>query len=194
MLRSNLSTSPFYNVLFVRTLLSVAVGSLLIVTTINIARIVVHSRSQGSLVAQIAEEEARTSQLQAEAAQIRTQFNPAAIALVTAAADEANGIIERRVFSWSWLFERFETSLPDDVRIISLRPRSNEDGQLIITVGAEGQTVESLDRLIESLEADGSFTSVLAVQEIVIESGLVQALIEATYLAPALPFEGSVNR
>ena len=187
MLRANLSTRPFYNVQLLRGVLTILIGLVVIVTAVNVVRIVTLGRSQAALGARATEAEAEAERLLAEAARIRAQINPVEIALVTEAATEANGIIERRAFSWSWLFEQFERTLPLDVRIVSVQPRVEDDGRLVMVVGAEGRTVADLDTFIEALEAEAPFTSVLAVEEQATDAGLVEGLIEATYRPPA-PF------
>ena len=190
MLRSNLSTRPFYNVRLVRGVLSIAIGLVLIVTAVNAVRFVTLSRSQAALGARAAEAQAEAERLQAEAARIRAQINPGEIALVAEAASEANGIIKRRAFSWSRLFEEVERTLPLDVRISSVQPRVEDDGRLVMVIGAQGRTVADLDTFMEALEAEAPFSSVLAIEEQATEAGLVQALIEATYQPPPPFAEG----
>ena len=118
---------------------------------------------------------------------VRASVDPTEIALVTAAAREANGIIERRAFSWSGLFEQFERTLPFDVRITAVQPRIEEDGNLVLTIGAQGRRVADVDAFIEALEREGTFRSVLPIEEQRIEAGLIQAVIEATYEPPGSP-------
>jgi hypothetical protein len=190
MLRSNLSSRPFYNVRLVRSVLAVALGVVVLVTAVNVIRIVTLSSSQATLGARAAEDEAEAERLAVEAAQIRGQINPAEIASVTAAAREANGIIERRAFSWSRLFGEFERTLPFDARITVVQPRVEDDGRLVMVIGVQGRTVADIDLFIEALEAEGTFTEVLAVEEQATEDDLVQAVVEATYVTPPLPTAG----
>jgi Tfp pilus assembly protein PilN len=190
MLRANLSTRPFYNARIVRAVMTALLGLVVIVTVANVVRLVTLSRSEAALGARAAEAEAEAGRLEAEAARLRAQINPAEIAQVTAAAREANGIIERRAFSWSGLFAQFERTLPLDVRITGVQPRTESDGQFVLAIGADARSVADVDAFIEALEADGTFTSVLAVEEQTDESGIVRAMIEATYLPPAPGFAG----
>ena len=45
-----------------------------------------------------------------------------------AAAREANQLIDRRAFSWTDLFNRFEETLPADVRIVAVTPQVDTRG------------------------------------------------------------------
>jgi len=187
MLRSNLSTRPFYNERLVRGVLSALIGIVVVVTAVNVVRLVTLSRSQATLGARAAESEDEAARLQTEAAGIRARINQQEITQVTAAAREANGIIERRAFSWSGLFEQFERTLPFDVRITTIVPRIEDDGSLVLAIGAQGRSVADIDAFIEALEGEGTFTSVLPVEEQRTDAGLIEAVIEGTYEAGTAP-------
>ena len=188
MLRANLSTRPFYNARLVRAVLTVLVGLVVIVTAVNGARLVTLSRSAATRGARAAAAEAEAARLEAEATRMRAEINPAEIAAVTEAAREANAIIERRAFSWSGLFAQFERTLPLDVRITGVQPRTEDDGRFVLTIAADGRSVADIDAFIEALEAEGTFTSVLAVEEQADDTGLIEARIDATYLPPTPGF------
>ena len=47
----------------------------------------------------------------------------------SAEARQANDLIDRRTFSWTELFNRFETTLPDDVRITAVRPKLDAEAR-----------------------------------------------------------------
>ena len=51
-----------------------------------------------------------------EAQRIRAQVDPKELETVSAAALEANGVIEQKAFSWEQLLAQLEATLPDDVR------------------------------------------------------------------------------
>ena len=48
------------------------------------------------------------------------------IELASTEARQANELIDRRTFSWTDLFNQFETTFPDDVRITAVRPTLDE--------------------------------------------------------------------
>ena len=78
------------------------------------------------------------------------------------------------------LFNRFETTLPDEVRITSMRPRivPKEGTVLTITVIARG--VEDVNEFVLNLDKNGAFTNVLPVEDRANE-GLIEAVLEMKY-------------
>jgi hypothetical protein len=181
-LRTNLSTKPFYNV---RAIHSAAVLVALVVialTLFNVTQIVLLSRQQSDLNnrAQAAEQQAR--QLRLHAASLRKTIDPKKLEAISGAAREANVLIGQRLFSWTDLLNRLETTLPDDVRITAMRPRVEKDGSVTVVMGAVGRRVEDIDRFMANLEANGAFADVFAREESGTEEGLRLATIEGRYL------------
>jgi hypothetical protein len=122
-LRTNLASRPFYNVRAVRALIG-ALGLIVVALSLfNVVQLVRLSASQRTLGARASEAETRAQRLRTEAARIRTQINQRELETVSAAAREANSIIDRRAFSWTGLFIQLEATLPDDVRSTAPRQR-----------------------------------------------------------------------
>ncbi len=184
MLRTNLSTRPFYNVRAVRAALGAAAVVVLIFTLFNVVEIVRLGLSQQTLGASAAEAEQEAARLRGDAARIRAQINPQELAVVANAAREANRIIDQRAFSWTALFAQFEATLPPDVRITAVQPRI-DDNNFVIAVGVEARRAEDLDAFVEALENGGAFRDVLTVREQTSEEGLIEGIVEATYVPPA---------
>jgi len=182
MLQTNLSTRPFYNVRAVQVVLGLLGAIVVGVTLFNLVQIARLTGSQRTLGASAAQAEQEAAQLRAEAARVRAQINPQELEVVAGAAREANSIIDRRAFSWTRLFGEFEATLPADVRITAVRPRL-QNGNFVVAVGVEARRAEDLDAFIEALEKTGSFHNVLSLQEQTSEQGLIQAIIEGTYVA-----------
>lgn len=182
MLRSNLSTRPFYNERAVHLLLALAAVAVLGFTIFNVTRVVSLSRENTDLVVRAGNEESRVRQLRAAADRTRQSLDRRAIEAVSASAREANGIIDRRLFSWTELFNYFETSLPDDVRITSVRPQTDRGGNVKIAVTVVGRRVEEVDRFMDALEGTGAFKDVLSVDERTNEDGNLLAVLDAQYL------------
>jgi hypothetical protein len=183
-LRTNLSTRPFYNERLVRAALAlvaiVAVG----LTAFNALQIL-RLTSRGAEVrseADAAEREA--SRLGSEARRIRQTINRDQLAAVQLAAGEANQLIDRRAFSWTDLFNRFESTLPGDVRIAAVTPQVGSDGRMLVAVTVISRRVEDLDGFIEALESTGAFQGVLSRQEQAQEDGTLRSVIQGYYAAP----------
>ena len=188
MLRTNLSTRPFYNVRAVQVALGAAGAIVLAITLFNGVQVVRLTMSQQSLGARAAEAEEEAARLRAEAVWSRAQINPQELQVVANAAREANQIIDQRAFSWTELFAQFEATLPPDVRITAVQPRLERGGSFIVAIGVEARRAEDLDAFIEALETDGAFHNVLAVQAQTGASGLIEAIVEGTYVPPPRDF------
>jgi type IV pilus assembly protein PilN len=183
-IRSNLSTRPFYNERAVRLwmmLLAVVVAA---VTVFNVARVLRYSQSDTELATQAARDESRAAELRREAGQLRGSVDLQQIALASTEARVANQLIDRRTFSWTDLFNQFEATFPDDVRITSVRPELAEGGvQLTLTIVA--RSVDDVDELMRNLESTGMFSNFLSVQERFNDDGLLVATLEGAYMPPA---------
>ncbi|RPH53406.1 MAG: hypothetical protein EHM89_20125 [Acidobacteria bacterium] len=182
MLRANFSTRPFYNERVVNLLLLVAAVLVLGLTVFNVSRIVSLSNQNTELLARAGEAELRARQLRSAAQQVRRTLDVKQIQTVSASAREANTIIDRRLFSWTELFNHFETTLPDEVRIAAFRPKVDESGAVILAVTVVGRRVEDIDRFMGALEATHAFTGVLSREERTTESGELLAVLDVRYV------------
>ena len=200
MLRTNLSTRPFYNQRAVQIALGTAGAIVLTVTLFDIVQIVRLTMSQQSLGASAAEAEKEAVRLREEATRIRAQIDPQDLQIVSNAAREANQIIDQRAFSWTELFGQFESTLPPDVRITTVQPRVEPEGAFVVAIGLEAKQAEDLDAFVEALETSGAFHNVLAIKEQSGATGLIEAIAEGTYVPPPRdtttesPQPGAVSR
>lgn len=185
MLRLNLSTQPFYNVRAIQVTVGALTAIVLGLTLFNGIQIVRLTISQYTLGARAAEAEEEAARLRSEAVRIRGQIDPQELEVVAKAAREANAIIDQRAFSWTDLLTEFERTLPPDVRITAVQPRLEQQGDFVVAIGVQAKQAEDLDTFIEALEAGGGFHNVLSVQEQTGETGLIQAVVEGSYVPPA---------
>lgn len=180
MLRTNLSTRPFYNERAVQLLLLLAGVIVLALTAFNIVRIVSLSRQNTELSSGTVRDREEAERLRREAAAIRSGINQAELKTIVAAAQEANTLIEQRTFSWTEFFNHIEEALPADVMLTDVQP-SFHDGQTTIAMTAIGRRTEDVDAFIEKLEGTGRFSDVLPKQHDQTEDGLARVLITAEY-------------
>jgi hypothetical protein len=186
MLRTNLSTRPFYNVRAVRAVLGLFALVVLAFTLFNVVEFIRLSARQRTLSADAVRAETEAARLRAQAAGFRARIDPRELASVSADAREANAIIDRRAFSWTTLFTQFEQALPADVRITAVQPRREQDGTFAVNIGVEARRVEDVEAFIQALEAQTPFKDVLAREEQTGDGGLIEAIIDGHYM-PARP-------
>ena len=197
MLRTNLATRPFYNERAVRLALAAGVLAVAGLTAFNAAQLLTLSQRNSDLVARVSAAEARSRSLREQASALRKTVDQGDIAAVQAAAREANLLIERRAFSWTDLFNRFEETLPADVRIVAVQPQIDEQGRMLVAVTVVSKRVEDLDTFIENLERTQAFRGVLSRQDVSDDDGSLRSVLQGYYgpegavaASEAVPAEG----
>ncbi len=181
MLRHNLSTRPFYNERAVHVVLALVSLLAVVATGVNAWQFSALSGRNGQLQSRLQAAERKADDLRTRAAGLRTSINAKDLDLTIMAADEANILIDRRVFSWTELFNQFETTLPESVRIASVRPRIDKGIGMTLLVVVVAKNAEGIDSFIEKLEKTGTFTGLLSREEFVREDGTLQATLQGVY-------------
>ena len=183
MIRTNLSTRPFYNERAVSFWLLVFLAVVVAATVFNTSRVLRYSRSDTELGTSSSQDEARAAELRAEAAKIRGSVDAKQIEVASSEARQANDLIDRRTFSWTELFNMFEKTLPDDVRIASVRPHVERDKGIVLAVVVSARSVDDVNTFISNLEATGAFKNVRPAEEHTDDvSGMLLSSLEAVYL------------
>ena len=185
MIRTNLSTRPFYNERLVHIWL-IAIAVLVVAAgAFNVSRVLRYSRSDTRLATQASHDESRAADLRQQAAHLRASVDSRQVEFASADARQANDLIDRRTFSWTELFNRFETALPDEVRIAGVKPRLDRQHGIILTINVVARGVDDISTFIENLEKTGAFANVRPAEEHPDESGMLQSTLEAVYLPAA---------
>jgi Tfp pilus assembly protein PilN len=183
MLRTNLSTRPFYNERGVHGAILAVALVVAAFTIFNLTQIVLLTRRYSDFSGRAAAAESRAGELRAHAAQTRQAIDTSQLDSVSSAAREVNDIINQRLFSWTDLLTRLEETLPDDVRITSLRPRVERDGTVTIQMTVAGVSVDDIEQFMANLEQTTAFSDVFPLQDERGEGGVVQATLEGKYAA-----------
>jgi hypothetical protein len=186
-IRNNLSTRPFYNERAVRLLLLVAAAVVIAATLFNVSRVLSYSRSDTALASRAAEDEDRAEALRANAAKLRASVDMKALQVAASEARQANELIDKRTFSWTALLNLFEATLPPDVRITTVQPSVNDQGQIVLTVNVLAQGVEEIERFMQNLEGTGAVRNPFVRTDQVTEQDQVSAALTAEYLPTANP-------
>ena len=181
MIRGNLATRPFYNEPAVHLWLFVAALVVVVATLFNVVQMLRYSRSDTELARQAANDEARATELRAEAARLRATVDAKQIERASLEAHQANELIDRRTFSWTALWNEFEATLPPNVRITSFRPRLDAKRGNVVTVSLVARSVDDVQQFMENLDKTGAFPDILPPSERTNEQGQVETVIEAVY-------------
>ena len=181
MIRNNLSTRPFYNVGAVRTWLVVALVVVAAATLFNVSQVLRYSNSNTELVTKAINDEATARDLRSQALKLRSSVDTAQVDKVSVDARQANDLIDRRTFSWTELFNRFERTLPDEVRITAVRPLVDKNRRIVLTVNVLARGVDDVNQFMENLDRTGAFLDLRSRQEQTTESGQIESALEMVY-------------
>jgi Tfp pilus assembly protein PilN len=191
-IRNNLSTRPFYNVAAVRAWLAVGVVLVVLATAFNVVHVLRYSNSNTELVTRAENDEARAAELRRAAQKLRSSVDVAQVDAVSADARQANDLIDRRTFSWTELFNRFERTLPADVRITAVQPTIDRDRQIHLLVTVLARTVDDVNQFMENLDQTRAFVDLRSSSESATEDGQITSALDMIY-KPAMPAEATAQ-
>lgn len=181
MLRTNLSTRPFYNergVLAALVALAIMAVALSVFNGYEILRL----RSQSSEARQtIAQNESQARDLRQKAVDIRRSIDRTRLDAVQAAAREANSLIDRRTFSWTELLNQFQSTLPPEVRIGGVAPQLDADGRRLVHITVFSRRIEDVEEFMQALEKTRAFSGVLSRADSPDQGGTIQSELQAYY-------------
>ena len=182
MIRANLSTRPFYNERAVLAWIGLIALVVLAATIFNVSEVLHYSKNETDLALRASQDEAAARDLRARAVRERASVDAKQIEIEAARAKEANNLIDRRTFSWTELFNRFEATLPDDVRVTAVYPTLDKDHQMQLSVTVVARSVDDVDTFMENLEATGSFSRLNPFTTRVNESGQFECVLTMRYV------------
>ncbi|MFN7983424.1 MAG: PilN domain-containing protein [Vicinamibacterales bacterium] len=182
MIRNNLSTRPFYNVSAVRGWLLAAALVVGAAMLFNVVQVLRYSNSNTELQTRAANDEQSARDLRAKALALRNSVDTTQVEAVAADARQANDLIDRRAFSWTELFNRFEKTLPDEVRITAVRPVVDKNRRIVLTVNVLARGVDDVNAFMENLDKTGAFQDLRSRQEQTTESGQIESALEMVYV------------
>ena len=180
MLKTNLSTRPFYNERAVHAIAAVIALIVVAVAAWQAVRIVKLSRYKTELNTAIQKHRSESEIRERDAAKIRAGLDQKQLALVAAQAKEANELIEQRTFSWTELFNVLEATLPDDVMLVAVRPEF-KDNVTQINLDLQGKSSEDIQAFWDRLEKTGAFHDVSWTAVTEAENGLDKMQMRAVY-------------
>ena len=76
-----------------------------------------------------------------------------------------NGLIQRKSFSWTRVFEDLERVMPPNLHVVSLRPELNEQNQMQLDMKVAGDTRSAAVELVHRMEGSRHFQGAQLVSE-----------------------------
>ncbi|MFN8057542.1 MAG: hypothetical protein U0Q12_00140 [Vicinamibacterales bacterium] len=185
MLRTNLSTRPFYNERLVTVVLAAVGVAVAVASAFNARALVSLTQRQSALGQTLAASEAHIKEVQQQTAAVRASIDDKERLVVGGRAAEVNAVIDLRVFSWTDFFNRIEATIPPDVMLVAVRPSTGKDAGLV-SMTVLGKTVSGIDTFMERLESTATFEGLLSREEQATEDGMYRAVLEGRYVAKAV--------
>jgi hypothetical protein len=94
-----------------------------------------------------------------------------------------NGLIQRKSFSWTRVFEDLEQVMPTNLHVVSLRPELNEQNQMQLDMKVAGDSRGAAVELVHRMEGSRHFQGTQLVQEQSADTGSsVIALVVSIYV------------
>jgi len=94
-----------------------------------------------------------------------------------------NGMIQRKAFSWTRIFEDLEQVMPPNLHVVSLRPQFNEQSEMLLDMRVAGESRSAAVELVHRMEGSKHFQSAQMVSETGADAGTgVMAEVVATYI------------
>lgn len=183
MLRTNLSSRPFYNERLATFIIGVVGVVAVAVLVVSVQQVVSLSSTRTRLRAQTARDDAAASRADAQSIELQKQINNKSLRGLALSTQEANKLIDERTFSWTVFFGLIEKTLPNDVRVVSVAPVTDKTG-FLVTMTVVSKRTEDLATFIGSLQGTGAFYDVLPRQEDATDDGNRRTSLEARYLPP----------
>lgn len=184
MLRSNLSTRPFYNDRLVSLGIVAAIVLALALTAYNVSEIRSLSRERGVFADMIERDQIEAARLRTAAGAVQRSIDQQQLKVLGVSTREANRLIDQRTFSWTAFFEGVEKTLPLDARLVAVAPRA-ERGEIQIIMIVVVKSVADLKAFTDALQNTGMFYDVGPREEQVNDDGTITARIQGGYLPPA---------
>jgi hypothetical protein len=185
MLKGNLSTRPFYN----ERLVGLALASLAIVaalaTALNTRYLIGYTQARSEFGARVSQDEAEARRINAETQKLQQSVDRATLRALAAATHEANALIARRTFSWTSFFGLIERTLPIDVRLVAVSPRT-ERGVFHIAMHVIARELDDVDAFTAALLTTGAFKNIVPSEQRPREDGTYGAVLEAQYFPAAV--------
>ena len=183
MLRTNLSSRPFYNERLTSFVIAVAGVAAVVLAVVCVQQIVSLSATRTRLNAQIESDQAASGRADTETMALQHAINNKALKGLAISTEQANALIDERTFSWTVFFGLVEKTLPNDVRVLSVAPIIDKNGVLVVMT-VVSKRPDDLAAFIDNMQGTGAFYDVLPRQEDSTDDGMRRTIVEARYLPP----------
>jgi hypothetical protein len=184
MLRSNLSSRPFYNERLVSLALGIIAAIAVGLTVFNAYTLYHLSAQRSQLKAEIAVDKGKTAEVNRAAVDLQRSVDRQTLVRLAGSTQEANSLIDSRTFSWTEFFGFIEKTMPMDLRLIGVAPRI-EKGEIRVIMNIVAKRSDDIETFVDALQQTGAFSAVYPkVIERDDEDGSLRSDIISVYVPP----------
>jgi Tfp pilus assembly protein PilN len=168
--------------------------------TAGLIFVAVHTwRDANQTRGQIASEQAKLNQLQAQQERDLAILNRPENRDVREKSQFLNTLIRRKQFSWTQVFASLEHLMPGRLQVISITPELTDDDQILVHLVVAGDARDKSIQLVRNLEKSSTFRLAQVHSETTLESrggvpGGVQFEITALYVPEAERSQAQVSK
>lgn len=161
----NLATRPYEDAREFWSRWGVGVGALGVLTLVLLGWAISGWISAGRDRHNIAQLEQQIAGREKERADAQTVLDMTANRSTRDQSQFLNGLIQRKAFSWTRVFEDLERVMPQNLHVVSLRPELNEQNQMELQMKVAGDTRSAAVDLVHRMEGSKHFQGAQLVQE-----------------------------
>jgi type IV pilus assembly protein PilN len=161
----NLATRPYEDAREFWARWGLGVGLLAVMTLALLGLAVKGWREAGRDRHEIARIEAQIAERDDERAKAQAFLDLAVNRSTRDQSQFLNGLIQRKAFSWTRVFEDLEQVVPTNLHVVSLRPALNEQGQVELEMKVAGDTRAAAVDLVHRMEGSKHFQGAQLVSE-----------------------------
>lgn len=140
-------------------------------------------RSDRSVRADIARLSAQIRTEQEQQNALRSEFKSKATQETIARSTYLNNLIAERTFPWTKMFADLEHILPPGVRVISISPERDKDGNVTVSLSLGAADDAEMLKFLQSLAASPAFSNIEPKSESRQEHGTAQGASDKVLLA-----------
>jgi len=186
-LNINLATHPYEDAREFWVRWGSAVGVLALLTLLLVAwtlRDWIHARKDHQNIVQI---ERQIFSRDKEKAEAQALLNMSGNRSTRDQSQFLNGLIRRKAFSWTLVFEDLEQVMPRDLHVVSLQPKFTDQNTMLLDMKVVGTSRAAAVELVHRMETSRHFQNAQLVQEAASDKGEgVIATVESTYVPEEL--------
>ncbi|MFZ0798124.1 MAG: hypothetical protein WCA13_09115 [Terriglobales bacterium] len=161
----NLATRPYEDARKFWGRWGLGVGLLALLTFFLVGMAVSDWRKAGKDRREIARLQAQIAERDDERAKAQAFLDMAANRSTRDQSQFLNGLIQRKSFSWTRVFEDLEQVMPPNLHVVSLRPELTDQNQMALEMRVAGETRSAAIELVHRMEGSKHFQGAQLVSE-----------------------------